>query len=423
MRNVEHLLRNSPVSLQAPAPRHDTIDASGTAAGAYAPDFERSLLELTMMPQPHAVFPPVASAASPFHFISPTSAGTELVEKINANNQSFDARLAAVWEALGRQQIAYTTFKEDTRRELQDLRRSLSAAHSDTHSATHERDGLRYGGQAQEAEIQRLRSEVLALQARLADVRSPSPIPQFPDPMAPPADCSGAPPGEVSAEVTPEFLPEAPAEPPAESPAEPPADSLSEPLAEPLADSLADSLAEPLADSLAEELNDFLGEAVPEARGRQPEQTPEQPADAQPGQPLQPTQAPLSTLEPPRDGQAAHIHADGLSEQKEQLASALDGTSGRSPAHGDLGAAGTPGMPTAHPSASPPPGISAGMQALSQYESSSEGSRSTCTSRSGSPERVLGRSLRDGLGPSEKRGELTVGSVEGPETEPGELLE
>lgn len=176
LRNVEHMLRDVPATSDAPAAGRGAAGLSSVTEAEYAPDFDHPLVPMTGL-HPHPILPALARPAPLFAVISPTCTGPQLVNKINANNAASETGLAALWEAVGRQQFAHDSFKAEARRELVELKSALSAASLVSDSVAHERDILHQESEEKSAEIERLRSQVLALQASLDTAQRPRPSP------------------------------------------------------------------------------------------------------------------------------------------------------------------------------------------------------------------------------------------------------
>ncbi|KAI0693050.1 hypothetical protein C8T65DRAFT_744893 [Cerioporus squamosus] len=166
LRNVEHLLRDRSAMAEDPVGKLYITESARAATSEYAPNYDQFLLPESSIPPPLATSPPPLHSSPLFSAVSLDLSGPRLVNTINGNNAFFNAKLAAVWEALSRQQAAHDAVKEETRRELDALKTSLAGAIRDSGDVMRERDALRQETQQKTAEIDRLRRELFALQSR-----------------------------------------------------------------------------------------------------------------------------------------------------------------------------------------------------------------------------------------------------------------
>lgn len=139
----------------------------------YAPDFDTEPGEGTTITSPHPTAQPPVSGPWPPR---PGTSGLRQPSNMTGDSVDFsDARLAAVWEALGCQNAAHDAFRDETRWEFASLRTSLSGAILDVQNVARERDALRLETEEKGAEIERLRLQVRALEARVVHAVSASP--------------------------------------------------------------------------------------------------------------------------------------------------------------------------------------------------------------------------------------------------------
>ncbi len=174
LRNVEHILRDRADRSAAPKGKNiapNTRASSEDSTAQCAPDLDLMLLDTSaVIPPPPA--PPSSPPRSSHSCIGPDLGSSHLVGATLGNHAGFDAPLAAVWAALGRQQAAHYAFRDETRRELEDLRGALSVGALDTQNIARERDALRIETAEKTEEIERLRLQLRALESRLASDES-----------------------------------------------------------------------------------------------------------------------------------------------------------------------------------------------------------------------------------------------------------
>ncbi len=174
LRNVEHILRDRADRSTAPKGKNiapNTRASSEASTAQCAPDLDLMLLDRSaVIPPPPA---PPSSPPRPWNSrIGPDLGSSHLVGATHGNHAGFDAPLAAVWAALGRQQAAHDAFRDETRRELEGLRGAMSVGALDSQNIARERDALRNETAEKTAEIERLRLQLRALESRLASEES-----------------------------------------------------------------------------------------------------------------------------------------------------------------------------------------------------------------------------------------------------------